>query len=218
MVRNIGLDDLDRKLRLAFAGTIHRVMNLDSHFWHILIVAWLLARLAFLCPAAAPAPSSPPTFPRLMGMNIGAKNYDDPEYQRQLARHAVVIFGFYKGWKPSYGMAKVVRNLKQLSGGKILVGQYTILSECQDNPKDAANLDVRTKLNEMNWWARKADGSRVQWTKPARPFVVVLVYANPFPEEEAAGELSDGPAVFADPRGPVRAIRSSRNKFPNVLS
>ena len=70
-------------------------------------------------------------FPRLMGMNIGAKNYDDPAYQSQLARLDVVILGFYKGWKPGYGMAKVVRNLKELSGGKILVGQYTILNECE---------------------------------------------------------------------------------------
>jgi hypothetical protein len=72
-----------------------------------------------------------PSFPRLMGMNIGAKNYDDPAYQSQLARLDVVILGFYKGWKPGYGMAKVVRNLKELSGGKILVGQYTILNECE---------------------------------------------------------------------------------------
>src|SRR5437764_10097861 len=70
-------------------------------------------------------------FPRLMGMNIGAKNYDDPQYQRELARLDVVILGFYKGWKPQYGMAKVVQNLKELSGGKILVGEYTVLSESQ---------------------------------------------------------------------------------------
>jgi hypothetical protein len=123
----------------------------------------------------APAPPAPsgkvapkPSFPRLLGMNIGAKNYDDPDYQQQLARLDVVILGFYKGWKPGYGMAKVVRNLKDLSGGRILVGQYTILNECGDDPRNAANLDVQTKLNEMNWWARKSDGSRVQWTAQYR--------------------------------------------------
>lgn len=103
-----------------------------------------------------------------MGMNIGAKNYDDAEYQKQLARLDVVILGFYKGWKPRYGMAKVVRNLKELSGGKILVGQYTILNESGDDPKNTANLDTQTQLNEMKWWARKADGSRVQWTAQYR--------------------------------------------------
>lgn len=97
-------------------------------------------------------------------MNIGAKNYDDPQYQQQLARLDVVILGFYKGWKPSYGMDKVVRNLKELSGGKVRVGQYTVLNECVDNPKNTANLEVQNKLHEMNWWARKTNGNRVQWT------------------------------------------------------
>jgi hypothetical protein len=41
------------------------------------------------------------TFPRLMGMNIGAKNYDDADYQKELSRLDVVILGFYKGWRPS---------------------------------------------------------------------------------------------------------------------
>ncbi len=114
--------------------------------------------------AASDLPPGQPSFPRLMGMNIGAKNYDDPNYQRQLARLDVVILGFYNGWKPRYGMDRVVRNLKELSGGRILVGQYTVLNECVDNPKNTADLDVQTKLHEMNWWAHKSDGSRVQWT------------------------------------------------------
>src|SRR5512146_1329766 len=37
----------------------------------------------------------PPGAARLLGMNIGAKNYDDPTYQAQLARLDVVILGFY---------------------------------------------------------------------------------------------------------------------------
>jgi hypothetical protein len=115
--------------------------------------------------ASAANPDSPmPTFPRLMGMNIGKKHYDNPEYQKQLAKLDLVILGFYKGWRPADAMAQVVRNLKRLSGGKVLVGQYTILNESYDNPKNAATRDVLTKLNEINWWARKADGNRVQWT------------------------------------------------------
>ncbi len=114
------------------------------------------------------SPDRQPSFPRLMGMNIGAKNYDDTEYQQQLARLDAVILGFYKGWKPRYGMAEVVRKLKELSGGQILVGQYTILNECRDDPQNTADLDVQTKLNDMNWWARKADGTRVQWTAEYR--------------------------------------------------
>ena len=124
--------------------------------------------LAALLPAsvaiAVESNVSTPTFPRLMGMNIGKKHYDNPEYQKQLARLDLVILGFYRGWRPGDGMAQVVRNLKHLSGGKVVVGQYTILNESYDDPKNAATLDVLAKLNDMNWWARKADGSRVQWT------------------------------------------------------
>jgi len=99
-----------------------------------------------------------------MGMNIGAKNYDDPEYQQQLARLDVVVLGFYPGWKPRSGISNAVRNIKELSGGKTVLGQYTILNECVDNPKNTAYREAQTKLHAMNWWARKADGSRVQWT------------------------------------------------------
>jgi hypothetical protein len=61
-------------------------------------------------------------------------------------------------------MAKVVRNLKGLSQNHLLVGQYTTLNESYDNPKEGATSEVQKKLHDMNWWARKADGTRVQWT------------------------------------------------------
>jgi hypothetical protein len=49
------------------------------------------AAAASLPLAAAPALAAPPErfdppFPRLLGMNIGAKNYHEPAYQAQLAR------------------------------------------------------------------------------------------------------------------------------------
>ena len=71
---------------------------------------------------AEPKPPRNLPFPRLMGMNIGRKHYDDAEYQRQLARLDFVVLGFYKGWKPDYGMAKAVQNLKRLSQNHLLVG------------------------------------------------------------------------------------------------
>lgn len=121
--------------------------------------------------AAAPVgDDGQPGFPRLMGMNIGAKNYDDPEYQRDLARLDVVILGFYRGWlppgyAPSSGEAirKAVRAIKSLNPS-ILVGQYTILSESHDDPKDTATLDLRNKLYADKWWLLDAAGRKVQWT------------------------------------------------------
>lgn len=113
-----------------------------------------------------PAAWTPPPFPRLLGMNIGAKHYDDPRYQQQMARLHVVIIGTYKGWKPSYGLPRLVDSLHAQAVHKpLLVGQYTVLNEAQDNPRDTASADIQAKLNAMNWWARNAAGDRVQWTK-----------------------------------------------------
>ncbi len=114
---------------------------LNMKLFGILLAALIPTSLAL----AGEIDTAPPTFPRLMGMNIGKKHYQDPEYQKQLAKLDVVILGFYKGWRPGDAMAQVVRNLKQLSGGKVLVGQYTVLNESYDDPKNAATLDVLAK-------------------------------------------------------------------------
>lgn len=103
-------------------------------------------------------------FPRLMGMNIGRQRYDEAPYQAELARLPLVIVGFYQGWKPRYGMAQAVQKIKELSGGKILIGQYTVLNEVSDDPANSAARDIQEKLNQMNWWARDAAGNKVQWT------------------------------------------------------
>ena len=109
-------------------------------------------------------------FPRLMGMNIGAKNYDDADYQKALARLDVVVLGFYKGWAPAayaddpaLAMRKAVREIKARNP-KILVGQYTVLNEARDDPKDVATTDLREKLSASGWWLLDAAGRKVQWT------------------------------------------------------
>jgi hypothetical protein len=128
----------------------------------------LTAALACLLFAAgAPAQD----FPRLMGMNIGAKHYDDPLYQEQLARLDVVILGFYRGWNPhgyaatpADAMRKVVQALKARNP-RLRVGQYTVLNEANDDPRDAATRDLREKLHKEGWWLRDGAGRRVQWTE-----------------------------------------------------
>jgi hypothetical protein len=109
-------------------------------------------------------------FPRLMGMNIGAKNYEDAGYQRDISGLDVVILGFYRGWQPpghaansTLAMRKVVRAIKARNP-RILVGQYTILNEVTDNPNDAATMDLRDKLYASHWWLLNAAGRKVQWT------------------------------------------------------
>lgn len=125
-----------------------------------------LLACALLAPGAAPAQE----FPRLMGMNIGAKNYDDPGYQAGLARLDVVILGFYRGWNPhghaassAAAMRAVVQALKSRNP-RLRVGQYTVLNEAYDDPRDAATRDLLDKLDAEGWWLRDAAGRKVQWT------------------------------------------------------
>lgn len=114
------------------------------------------------------------TFPRLMGMNIGAKNYEDAAYQAAMAKLDVVILGFYRGWQngyaatPTLAMRKVVQALKA-TNPRILVGQYTILSAALDDPNDAASQDIRTKLDAAGWWLLNAAKRKVQYTREFGP-------------------------------------------------
>ncbi|MFC3109202.1 putative glycoside hydrolase [Undibacterium arcticum] len=105
-------------------------------------------------------------FPRLMGSNIGEKHYDDPIYQMQLARMDIVILGFYRGWGHSQSqqpIRDVVRTLKRVNPN-LLVAQYTILNEANDDSQNSAENDKQSKLRNEGWWLRRGDGRRVQWT------------------------------------------------------
>jgi hypothetical protein len=108
-----------------------------------------------------------PGFPRILGMNIGAKNYDEPAYRRMLALPDVVVLGFYPDWvgKDSrWSIRTLVRQLKR-ENPNLLIGQYTILSEAYD-PKDRryADKDKGRQLERLDWWLRDENGKRVQWT------------------------------------------------------
>lgn len=120
--------------------------------------------------------------PRLMGMNIGQKHYDDPTYQAQLARLDLVILGFYRGWSGVSQRSNVgdtVRALKRLNPS-LLVGQYTVLNESGDDPKDLAQKDVADKITAERWWLRNAGGERVQWTSAYSAWEVnFTAYARP---------------------------------------
>jgi hypothetical protein len=98
-------------------------------------------------------------------MNIGAKNYGDTDYQAGLAKLDLVILGFYRGWRAGEATQKDVISALKARNPRILVGQYTILNEAYDDPKNAAASDLREKLNAEDWWARTASGERVQWTE-----------------------------------------------------
>ena len=99
-------------------------------------------------------------------MNIGAKNYDDTNYQKQIAKLDAVVLGFYKGWngdKSGEKIRPVLQNIKAINPD-ILLGQYTVLNETYNDPNDTATIDKREKIINENWWLRDKNGQMLQWT------------------------------------------------------
>ncbi|HVU23024.1 MAG TPA: putative glycoside hydrolase [Opitutus sp.] len=111
------------------------------------------------------------TFPRLAGINFGAKNYEDTTYEANLAKLDLIILGFYKGWTHGTTIRTVVQNIKALHPG-ILVGNYTLMeSELNPATSSDADYDIYTKLNggvgptgnggtwtPNDWWAHNTSG------------------------------------------------------------
>jgi hypothetical protein len=95
------------------------------------------------------------------------KAYDDPEYQKVLARHDVVILAFLPQWRNDTDgsvMRSAVVAMKALNP-RLKVGQYSILGEAKDNPATTFNDDLIVKLNQMDWWLRDAvTGEKLSWT------------------------------------------------------
>ena len=103
---------------------------------------------------------------KLLGMNIGAKNYYDPAYQAELAKLDIVVLGFFPSWRGDKGgevIREAVRAIKS-HNPTVLVGQYTVLSEHTDDKAVSTQDEVIDKLNAENWWLRNAAGEKVQWT------------------------------------------------------
>lgn len=133
------------------------------------VAANIAAALVFISTAASlrAAPldlqAFQPGFPRLMGMNIGAKKYDEPEYQAALARYNVVVLDFYAGWRQGRGspdpISDAVRAIKA-HNPSVLIAQYTIFTEARRDGSDRA-----IKIDSANWWLRDSRGRPVQWTE-----------------------------------------------------
>lgn len=151
-----------------------RHSNVDMTKFLFLFTALCL----FLPPSQAHAANE--EFPRLLGMNIGAKHYQAPEYQESLARLDIVVLGFYQGWggEPE-AMRAVVRSLKSMNP-RLRVGQYGVMNELRDVQADHALADNREKVGNAGWWLRDERDKRVQWTQRYKAWEVNFTQlANP---------------------------------------
>ena len=128
---------------------------------------------ALVLGAQAAPPGAREGYPKLMGMNIGAKNYHDPKYNADLSRLDVAILGFHPGWRGDRGGEVIGRTVRQIvaRNPSILLGQYTILNESSDDlVRTAASRDRIDKLNDEDWWLRGADGAKTAWTQQYSAF------------------------------------------------
>ena len=112
-----------------------------------------LAATAALAVCTAAQAFTPPSFPRIGGVQIGAPfTYNDATYQAQLAKQSVMILGYWPGMAPGgESMTSVVQSIKSLNPNA-LVFLYTISDEQMTNPSGSANASLINQLNSQRWW------------------------------------------------------------------
>lgn len=114
--------------------------------------SWLAVAALAQIHGAAAQNASPP-YPRLGGYLISSPfNYDDPQYQAQIARLNLAILNTYPGWTGSNGstMQQAVQAIRALNPS-IIVTMYTNIMENYTAP-DSAYSAVYQQLNSNTWW------------------------------------------------------------------
>jgi hypothetical protein len=126
---------------------------------------------------AATTPTSPGDFPRLGGMLIGGGHaYDVTTYQQQIAKLDMAILGMYNTWnRGGKTPAQAVNEIKAYNP-RILLGNYTLMTEVNTSATDSATADLRNKLNSSigpnrvgDWWAYNAAGQKTNWSGGTYP-------------------------------------------------
>jgi hypothetical protein len=112
-----------------------------------------LAATAALSVCTAAQAFTPPSFPRLAGIEISPPyNYNDPSYQAQLAKQSISILSYWPGMAPGgESMNSIVKSIKAINPNSLVF--FYIESDYQ-NPYGStdAYTSLRDKLNAMHWW------------------------------------------------------------------
>ncbi|HVU23020.1 MAG TPA: Ig-like domain-containing protein [Opitutus sp.] len=123
-------------------------------------------------------------FPKLGGVNYGAKNYQDPAYQANLAKLDYVLLGFYRGWAHP-NIRTAVQQIKALHPN-MLIGQYTLLeSQYLTTDTNSSEYDINVELNSGvgpngigDWWAYDNAGNRT-FESSSQPEVNITAFTQP---------------------------------------
>jgi hypothetical protein len=108
-----------------------------------------------LAACAAAAAFTKPDFPRVGGIQIGSPmNYNDANYQANLAKQSVMILGMYPGLKPGgLSMNSVVQGIKA-KNSNALVFLYVATDDVPvaSSASSDAYASIRSKVDSMKWW------------------------------------------------------------------
>ena len=147
-----------------------------------------LAATAALAVSAGAQAFTPPPFPRIAGIQIGAPfNYNDATYQAQLAKQSLMILGYWPGMAPGgESMDSIVQSIKA-ANPNALVFFYTIADEQFSNPTGSANASLINQLNSQKWWLY----SNTSFTSPVASFYGdggMTVNATPYTPKDSSGD------------------------------
>lgn len=111
------------------------------------------AAVAALATCASALAFTPPPFPRIGGIQIGAPfDYNDTTYQAQLAKQDIMILNYWPGNAPGgESMDSIVQAIKAINPNA-LVFLYTDSDENFTDASGNADASLINQLNSMQWW------------------------------------------------------------------
>jgi len=113
------------------------------------------AAIAALAASAAASAWTPPSFPRIGGIQIGSPfNYDNANYQAQLARQSVMVLNDYPGMKPDgISMQTALTQIKQRNPNALIFTYVNANQLRADQSLTSTSWGpYRTTINNMKWW------------------------------------------------------------------
>ena len=136
---------------------------------------WSLLLLMGLASAAAAGWKE--TFPRLGGMNIGAKTYHEQWYIDQISKLDLVVLGFYEGYRGGPDGQRAILQTIKAKNPKIKVAQYHALFQTSALG-DATIAKFSGKkgpgCKNTDWFSRGPDGNILLHTHDTKAYELNL--------------------------------------------
>jgi Hypothetical glycosyl hydrolase family 15 len=110
-----------------------------------------LSAIAATVAAGTASAFSPPPFPRLAGINIGApQDYNNSTYEANLAKLSFSILSMYPGFQPGgMTMDQVVKAIKAQNPNTMV---FIYVNENERDESGGVFASYEAQLNQMDWW------------------------------------------------------------------